>query len=293
MKIELFNAMVLFASYDDGGKKVPLLTGFKMNAVPEHLLPIKLQPGEIHIWFVFPNEIHDTDLISAYKQLMIPEEEEKYRRFRFPKHRHQYLVTRALARTMLSRYTGVDPTLLHFLKNRYGRPELVLSKEHSPVRFNLSHTDGLIACAVVLNQDIGIDAEDMKRREVSLGIADRFFSEKEANDLQKLPEENRRDRFYDYWTLKESYIKARGKGLSISLDQFTFHISDADPLRISFDPRLKDNPKHWRFWLLKPTDRHKAAISVFNQGKRENTLMIKKTIPLIEDRKLNCEILKS
>lgn len=264
-----------------------------MHAVAENLLPISLQPGEIHIWFTFPDEIHDTDLISAYKQLMIPEEQEKHRRFRFPRHRHQYLVTRALARTMLSRYTGIDPALLHFLNNRYGRPELMLSKEHPPVRFNLSHTEGLIACAVVLNRDIGIDAEDMKRRVVSLGLADRFFSEKEVHDLQQLPEDKRRDRFYDYWTLKESYIKARGKGLSISLGQFTFHISDDERLRISFDPRLKDHSNHWRFWLLKPTDRHKAAISVFSKGKRDYSLTIKKAIPLIEDRQYNCEILKS
>jgi len=264
-----------------------------MHAVAENLLPISLQPDEIHIWFTFPDKIHDTDLISAYKQLMIPEEQEKHRRFRFPKHRHQYLVTRALARTMLSRYTGIEPALLHFHNNRYGRPELMLSKEHPAVRFNLSHTDGLIACAVVLNRDIGVDAEDMKRRVVSLGLADRFFSEKEVHDLQQLPEDKRRDRFYDYWTLKESYIKARGKGLSISLAQFTFHISDDERLRISFDPRLKDHSNHWRFWLLKPTDQHKAAISVFSKGKRDYSLTIKKAIPLIEDRQYNCEILKS
>ena len=167
------------------------------------------------------------------------------------------------------------------------------SKETPPIRFNLSHTKGLIACAVALDRDIGVDTEDMRRRAVSLGIADRFFSETEARDLQQLSEEKRRDRFYDYWTLKESYIKARGKGLSISLGQFTFHLSDDEPLRIFFDPRLKDHSEHWRFWLLKPTDRHKAAISVCNKEKQEYTLTVKKAIPLVDVMEYECKILKA
>ena len=252
-----------------------------------------LKPGEIHLWFTFPDEIDDGDLLSDYKRLMTPEENKRHGRFRFQRHRHQYLITRALARTMLSRYTGIHSAGLQFLKNRYGKPELVLSKENPPVRFNLSHTQGLIACAVVLESDIGVDTEDMKRRNVSLGIADRFFSEKEAHDLQELPEEKRRDRLYDYWTLKESYIKARGKGLSISLGQFTFRISDDEPLKISFDPRLKDHSEHWRFWLLKPTDRHKAAISVRNKEKQEYSLTVKKAIPLVDVMEFDCKILKS
>ena len=253
---------------------------------------IALKPNEIHLWFAFPDEIQNTDLLSTYKQIMIPEEAEKQQRFYFPKHRHQYLVARALVRTTLSRYTGIEPRLLEFLKNHYGRPEVILPERLPPIRFNISHTDGLIACAVVLKQDIGVDVEDIMRREVSLDLANRFFSEKEVNSLQQLPKDKMWNRFYDYWTLKESYIKARGMGLSIPLDQFSFHISEQDPLRISFDPSLKDIPNHWKFWLLKPTDRHKVAISIFNETECGYSLFIRKVVPLMEEYQFDCEILR-
>ena len=264
-----------------------------MHTVSENIPPVELRPGEIHLWLTFPDEIDDESLLAGYKQMMTPEEHKRCTRFRFQRHRHQYLVTRALARTMLSHYTGIDPSGIRFLKNRYGKPAVMLSKKNPPIRFNLSHTQGLIACGVVLERDIGVDIEDMRRRKASLGIADRFFSEKEAHDLRQLSEERRRERFYDYWTLKESYIKARGKGLSIPLGQFAFHISDDEPLRISFDPRLKDHSENWRFWLLKPTDQHKAAISVCNKGKQEFLLTVKKAVPMAAIRDYECEILKS
>lgn len=264
-----------------------------MRTVPEKIPPVALQPGEIHLWFTFPDEIEDENLLNGYKQLMTPEEHKRCGRFRLLRHRHQYLVTRALARTMLSHYTGIEPGGIRFFKNRYGKPGLMLSKDTPPIRFNLSHTQGLIACVVVLDRDIGVDIEDMKRRSVSLGIADRFFSEKEAQDLRLMSIGKRRDRFYDYWTLKESYIKARGKGLSIPLGQFAFHISDDEPLRISFAQRLKDHSENWRFWLLKPTDRHKAAISLFSKEKRDFSLTVKKAIPMAAVRDYKCEILKT
>ncbi len=253
---------------------------------------IALEPDEVHLWFAFPDGIQDTSLLSEYKQLLIPEEREKQQRFYFERHRHQYLVARALVRTTLSRYTGIKPRLLEFSKNRYGRPDLILHEGLPPIRFNLSHTDGLIACAVVLNQDIGVDVEDMERREISLETADRFFSETEVRDLHQVAENKKRDRFFDYWTLKESYIKARGMGLSLPLEQFSFHLSENEPLRISFDPRLSDDPDRWRFLLLKPTGRHKAAVAVCGENRGANELTIRKAVPLSTTEDFPCAIVK-
>ena len=162
-----------------------------------------------------------------------------------------------------------------------------------PVRFNLTHTEGLIACAVVLEHDVGVDVEDMERKAITPGLAERFFSGREVEDLCNLPEPEKRDRFYDYWTLKESYIKARGMGLSIPLEQFSFHIADNRALRISFGPRLNDDPNRWRFWLMRPTRRHKAALSVSIGGHTAYRLIIKKTVPLSEEKDFACTIVSS
>ena len=236
-----------------------------------------LPPNEVHLWFVLTNEIEAAQ-ISAYQKLMTPEELEKAERFHFEKDRHQHIITRALVRTTLSHYEDdINPADWRFSKNKYGRPEISSPQSHS-LRFNLSHTDGLIACAVVIKQDIGIDVENIGRQAGGIDIANRFFSTQEVQDLDAVPESQKRERFFDYWTLKESYIKARGMGLSLPLDQFSFHLSDNKPIRISFNPQLEDNPNQWQFWKLQPTLQHKLAISLCNKEKKYR-LIIKKVKP--------------
>jgi len=251
-----------------------------------------LKRSEIHLWFAFPDEIRDPRLLLEYKKLLTPEEGEKQQRFYFERHRHLYLIARALVRTTLSRYTGIPAPDLRFITNEYGRPELDASQGDTIIRFNLSHTEGLIALGVTARQDLGVDVEDMERRGVSTGIADRFFSPREVSDLKKMPENRRRDRFFDYWTLKESYIKARGMGLSIPLEQFSFHLLDKDGIRISFDPGIDDDPGRWCFWQLRPTARHKAAIAISCDVGAEAGygLELQKSIPLEEESDFDCPI---
>jgi 4'-phosphopantetheinyl transferase len=240
-----------------------------------------MKPNEAHLWCAFPDEIRDDALLSRYRELMSPDEEKRHRRFHFEKHRRQYLVSRALVRTTLSRYTGIAPKDLLFAANAHGRPEIEVDPPcEPPIRFNLSHTDGLILFAVVLKSDIGVDVEDMDRRAVAAALADRYFSAREAEALRKLPENSRKARFFDYWTLKESYIKARGMGLSIPLDRFSFHMEGEEGIRISFDPRLRDVPEDWQFWLLSPTRRHTAALSIRRGSGMLYRLSIQKVVPL-------------
>ncbi|OQY54731.1 MAG: 4-phosphopantetheinyl transferase [Candidatus Parabeggiatoa sp. nov. 2] len=245
---------------------------------------LKLNSDEIHLWFAFSDEIQNVELLSAYEKLMTPEERAQQQRFRFAKHRHQYLVTRALVRTTLSRYTNIEPGDWRFSKNDYGKPEIMASEGMPPLRFNLSHTEKLIICGVVLKQDIGVDVEYLARKGASVDIADRFFSPQEVKDLYAVAEKERRARFFDYWTLKESYIKARGMGLSLPLELFTFHISEHEPLRISFDAKLRDDPSRWQFWLLQPTPHHKVAISVCREANKHYQLVMKKVVPLREEQ---------
>jgi 4'-phosphopantetheinyl transferase len=252
-----------------------------LSEIGEILILINLLPSnEIHLWLVLTNEINDAALISAYQTLMTPKELAKAERFHFQKDRHQHIITRALVRTTLSRYASIDPIDWRFSENEYGRPEIL---GDSPLRFNLSHTDGLIACVVVVKLDIGVDVENIRRKSGGINVAKRFFSPKEMQDLDAVPESQRQERFFDYWTLKESYIKARGMGLSLPLNQFSFHLSNNNPLRISFAPQLQDDPNQWQFWLLQPTLQHKLAISICNNGNREKyRLIINQVIPTLK-----------
>ena len=251
-----------------------------------------LLPGQIHLWFAFPEEIRTPALLAEYHKLMNGEEQAQLQRFHFEKHRHQYLITRALVRTTLSRYATLPPQEWRFSKNEYGRPEILPSAKFPPLRFNLSHADGLISCGVVLAQDIGVDVELTTRIDNLRELAEHSFSPNEVHDFSQLPLEDQRDRFFEYWTLKESYIKARGMGLSLPLTQFSFHLSADRPIGISFDPRLKDHPHDWHFWLLQPTSTHKATVAIRRNPHLDHSLIIRKVVPLMEAYPFDCKILK-
>lgn len=220
-----------------------------------------LPPDEVHVWRVEPEAINDPGLLEMYVGLLSPEEHEKQRRFHFEKHRRQYLVSHALVRLTLSRYAPVMPQAWTFVTNEYGCPR-VEREENAWLRFNLSHTDGMAMVAVARALDVGVDVEDASRTGETVGIADRFFAPSEVQALRALEPSHQRERFFEYWTLKEAYIKARGMGLSLPLEQFAFELHPGEPPRISFDPRLKDDPEAWQFVQRGTSKRHMAAVAV-------------------------------
>ncbi len=241
----------------------------------------QIRGDEIHLWLAGDREIRDPDLLIAYRDLLTPEERQQEQRFYFEKDRHQYLVTRALTRTVLSEYAPVAPRDWRFRKLEHGRPQIV-NAEAGDLVFNLSHSAGLIALAITRGGQLGVDTENIVEREPPLDIANRYFSPRETTDLQSLPREVQLGRFFHYWTLKESYIKARSKGLAIPLDQFTFTFADEHSVAISFDKRLEDRPERWRFWLLRPTSEHLLAICAERTGPNPQSLIVRRIQPLCQ-----------
>src|SRR5262249_29379167 len=156
-------------------------------------------------------------LLARYAALLCEEERERCARILHEETQHQCLVTRALVRTTLSRYAEVAPASWRFDANEYGRPALARGQCGLDLRFNLSHAHGLVACAVALGRAVGIDVEWNRRPPSMLEDVDQFFSPTELGDLAALPPAARVERFFQVWTLKESYIKAHGKGLSMPL----------------------------------------------------------------------------
>lgn len=238
-------------------------------------------PDEAHIWLAHPEELLSPRLVQAYLALLAPEEETRRRRFHFDEHRHEYLITRALVRTVLSRYADVDPAAWVFKANAYGRPEIAGPVLPSRLTFNLSNTRGLVVCIVAADREVGVDVEDAERAARALDIADRFFSPLEVEALRALPQSAQGERFTAYWTLKEAYIKARGMGLSIPLDQFSYLIDSPRPIKIAFDPRLRDDPATWQFLRFRPTRRHRVAAAIRCGSEPPLRVVLRKTAPLV------------
>jgi 4'-phosphopantetheinyl transferase len=241
-----------------------------------------LREDEVHVWYVPLDEADDPSLLGRYGQLLSADERARLSRFVQAKDRHQYVVARGLLRTTLSRYADVPPTAWTFVCNRYGKPEIFSPDNHTGLRFNISHTHGLVSCAVSLHHDVGIDVERIDRP-TSLDIARRFFSPVEASHLERLPGEQQPVVFFDYWTLKEAYIKARGMGMQLPLDEFWFHLGNNPSPSIHFAPTMQDDPSRWQFFQFDPGPRHKLAVAVCRPAGKVVSFEVRRTVPLVPE----------
>jgi 4'-phosphopantetheinyl transferase len=215
---------------------------------------------DVRVWYVLSDDVRDAATLERYAALLSPDERVRRERFVFERDRHQFLVTRGFVRTLIGRELGADPATLAFVADGYGRPSLS-APAGTDLEFNISHTNGLVACALARDAEIGVDVEDATRT-TDRDLARRFFSPAEADALDALPPAARQDRFYEYWTLKEAYIKARGMGLSLPLDGFTMIVDGREPPQIRFEPSITDDPGSWQFAQFTPTSRHRLAVAV-------------------------------
>jgi 4'-phosphopantetheinyl transferase len=252
-----------------------------------------LHPDKVQLWFAFCDEIADQRLLADYRRLLVDEERQKEARFHFARDRHRYLITRALVRTVLSRYAAVTPQEWRFTEDAYGRP--YIANDHPAARrisFNVSHTRSLVVLSVSCERALGVDTEDVVTRRAELDIADRFFSADEVTQLHAAPPELQHARFFEYWTLKESYIKARGLGLSLPLEQFGFDLSQPHRLRIRFHPPLIDEPSRWMFRLLRADANHYVAVCAERTRRELPQLSFTKIVPLRDEAAIECEELR-
>jgi len=249
--------------------------------------------ADAELWAAFTDEIREPALLSRYRELLTDDERAREVRFRFASDQHRFLLTRALVRTVLSKYASIEPNAWRFAPDAFGRPQIQNPDPAlAAITFNVSHTLGLILVGVTRGKALGVDTEHLWSRTASAAVADRFFSTDEAAALRMLPDAARRERFFDYWTLKESYIKARGQGLSLGLSGFGFDL--AEPMRIGawFRPELEDAAQHWQFWQFNPSADHVAAVCLQRSGELSPRLVVKKVVPLENEQVLPVQILR-
>jgi 4'-phosphopantetheinyl transferase len=190
---------------------------------------LAISDNDIHVWLVKPDVITESALLRQYWQLIDAEESARIKRLRRRQQQHNSLLSRVLVRYVLSQYEGLQEQQWRFVSTAQGKPVAVYPAGYHgrQLQFNISHTQGLIVCAVSVTQAIGCDVETTKRQNNWQGIAQHYFSDDEQAHLFSLPKVRQRQRFFDLWTLKESVVKASGLGLAIGLDSFTMVIGEA------------------------------------------------------------------
>jgi 4'-phosphopantetheinyl transferase len=188
--------------------------------------------------------VTDGDLAAA-NRLLDPGERARRDRLVNARDRRDYTMAHALVRTALSASAGCAPGDWRFVATEHGKPAIVAAQAGSPpLAFNLSHTHGLVACAVG-RVTLGIDVERHTRVERAPMLAERYFAGPEIAALQACATDEYAVRFIELWTLKESYIKGVGLGLSLPLHSFAFAF--AGDTGLCFHHAAAVTP--WHFWL--------------------------------------------
>lgn len=245
----------------------------------------------IQVWLTSYPELVDECVLSRLRGLLSKAEQRHEQGFRFAEDRKRYLVTRAMVRSLLSRYARVKPADWQFATNVHGRP--FISNVHdgpSGLSFNVSHTNGLIAVALSCGRELGVDVERVQPlRGCAMDIAQRFFSPSEVDELAKVPSERQLDRFFEHWTFKESYIKARGLGMAIPLDQFGFDYPDRRTVRIAMKPELGDVVDRWSFWQYRPVPGYLLAICAERRGGHAPRPTLRRLIPAVGEEAMDLE----
>lgn len=255
------------------------------------LLP--LDSSQVHLWLAFCADAEDAALHERYKALMTPEERARGERFYFERDRARHRVTRALVRSVLSRYAPIAPQAWRFEPTSYGQPLIVNPQaEAQSLSFNLSHTSDLVVLAVTRGRAVGVDTENVGRGAL-LEVADRFFAPSECEHLIALPAQAQASRFFELWTLKESYIKARGMGLSIGLGKFAFDLRTPGAVSLSTLPELEDPAERWALRHLWPTPEHPVALCVEQRAGQPFDVVARRIVPLRSEAELHLAAARS
>jgi 4'-phosphopantetheinyl transferase len=254
----------------------------RLDVVPAGVPPPALEAGRAHLWCCFDDEVDDAEL-GAYAALLDGGERERHARFHFERDRRQFLVTRALVRTTLSRYAPVAPRSWRFSVDAYGKPSIAGPAGVEWPSFNVSHTRGLV-CVLVAREHaiVGVDVEMLRADRDLDDLAHRYFAASEAAALLALPPGDRPERFFACWTLKESYIKARGLGLSLPLGEFAFDLAEGQALR--FRPEPGSSALSWRFALLRPSPHHLLAVALHASVGVDASVHVARVVPRLSDR---------
>jgi len=219
-----------------------------------------LENNEVHVWRAALES--PTVNVQRLKNVLSEDERDRAERFYFPKDRDHFTVARGVLRVLLARYLDTDPNQLRFSYGSHGKPTLTIASGGDALRFNVSHSSGLALYAFARGREIGIDLERIRMDLDYEQIAARFFSARESTSLAALSTRMKPEAFFARWTLKEAYVKASGKGLSIPLDHFGVSSTpgaSAALLSIAVDP---DEALRWSLRRLAPALGYVAAIAV-------------------------------
>lgn len=214
----------------------------------------------LDIWHINLNQ--DPELLPP---VLDQKELTRESRFHFDHHRRQFKVSHIATRLILSFYSTIDPAKLIFKQNDFGKPFLLNEEQ---LLFNLSHSNEMAICAVSDGEELGVDIEQNRPLNY-LEMAERFFSSIEFNIFSSLSSCQQQEAFFSCWTRKEAYIKAKGLGLSIPLEQFAVSLAPGLPASLLSSDYSEEDVGRFSLFDLKVAEGYTAALATAGLQKEE------------------------
>lgn len=222
---------------------------------------LDLPNNSIHLWLGVPPS--DPVVVSAMEPELVlsATEAERWRRIVWPASRDLFAWAHISLRRVLSAYAPVDPAAWEFRLGELGRPEIVEGLQHQGLRFNLSHTEGMVAIVVNRWFDAGVDVERVGRVADIDSVARTSFSSAERSLLDTVPRTAKHELFAKLWTLKEAHLKARGLGGNVSLADFSFDPYRRNGVDFTCAEGTNVDPLDWSFAVRSVADGHVLAVA--------------------------------
>lgn len=190
------------------------------------------------------------------------DEQARAQRFIHVHDQQGFVVVRGQLRWLLAQHLGIEPAAIQFSYGDKGKPSLAVnSGETLNLKFNLSHSHGMALIAMTIEQDIGVDLEQISPRVDYEGITQRFLTRGEQKALFNRPETERCAVFFQIWTRKEACIKALGGSIAQGLEQFDVSMDLEKAINIVPLAESKDLPNTLVLRDLKPATGYVGALA--------------------------------
>jgi len=220
----------------------------KCQELPDH---------EVHVWHA------DLDALVLAPEsstlLLSQDEHQRAGRFHFESDRKRYIAGRQFLRKLLSAYLKTDFMGVSLHYSPKGKPSLGPASE---IRFNVSHSGKIALFAFVRGKEIGVDVEQLHKEVSVKEIAGRFFSQAEQATFAGVAEELKQEAFFRCWTRKEAFVKAKGDGLSLALDQFDVSLRPGESAQLLSSRPDPEEQHRWSMWDLNVGPDYAAALVV-------------------------------
>jgi 4'-phosphopantetheinyl transferase len=260
---------------------IPIDAGLPDPASAVDASRLELHANDVHIWLAKLDDF----AADSLQPLLTEDELARAARFHFAKDRNHFMVARGWLRRLLGAYLDINARDLRFSYAEKGKPALEVeqpdllnrrsldrgsldrdSLDQGSLNFNLAHSNALAIYAFSRDREVGVDLEFMRDDLADEKIAERFFSPGENEVLKGLPAELRKQAFFDCWTRKEAYIKARGEGLSMPLAEFDVSLAPGDAAALLSNHKEPEEVARWSMQSVVAPAGYVAAVVAAGHG---------------------------